>query len=60
LVRIIPAAQAEIEKAAPGLSAQAARVIAQQDALAAIESVKSRLDVKRYPERLATKGGATQ
>lgn len=60
LVRVVPASSAEIDKATAGLSAQAARVIAQQDALAAIESVKARLDVKRYPERLSPKAGAAQ
>lgn len=60
LVRIVPAAQAEVDQSAPTLAAQATRVIAQQDALAAIESVKSRLEVKRYPDRLSPKGASTQ
>ena len=60
LIRVMPAAAADVDKAIPGLSAQAARVTAQQDALSAIESVKARLEVKRYPERLAPKAAASQ
>jgi peptidyl-prolyl cis-trans isomerase D len=60
LVRIVPATPAELEQALAGLRAQAARILAQQDALATIESVKTRLQVERRPERLAAKSGSGQ
>jgi peptidyl-prolyl cis-trans isomerase D len=60
LVRVLPASPAELDQALAGLTPQASRILAQQDALSTIESVKTRLKVERRPERLSAKTGSAQ
>jgi peptidyl-prolyl cis-trans isomerase D len=60
LVRVVPASAADLAKVLPNLSAQAARVTAQQDALAAVESLKARFEVQRRLDRLEPKSGSAQ
>ncbi|MFZ9407136.1 MAG: SurA N-terminal domain-containing protein [Burkholderiaceae bacterium] len=60
LTRVVPASAAELEKVLPNLAAQVARVAAQQDALATIDALKSRLEVKRKLDRLEPKAGAAR
>jgi peptidyl-prolyl cis-trans isomerase D len=60
LLRVVPASAADLAKVLPNLSAQAARVAAQQDGLAAIESLKARFEVQRRLDRLEPKTGSAQ